>query len=347
MKSLKYLVLGVLLNLVVSTFGFLPRISLGEVRAAEENALAFPLKRENIRIRDPFVITDKENGLYYMYAQAANRAGSGFQGVEVYQSRDLENWSEPKKVLDVSDFENILMVWAPEVHEYEGKYYMFVTLTFRDLVASPAPVEGKNWPPMFRRGTWVFRADSPFGPFVAVKDKSHTPENWMCLDGTLWCEDGKPFMVFCHEWVQIIDGTINVAEMKKDLSDFVPSETEPPVLLVASSVKGGEDRPKVGKVTDGPFFYRSPKSGKLFMIWSTFLREGGYSVIVLESKTGKLAGPWSESKPLFTGHGGHGMIFETLDGKLLLSLHQPNTDKWERFHYFEIVDDGEELKLVK
>jgi hypothetical protein len=28
----------------------------------------------------------------------------------------------------------------------------------------------------------------------------------MALDGTLWVEDGVPYMIFCHEWIQITDG---------------------------------------------------------------------------------------------------------------------------------------------
>ncbi|UKI17739.1 MAG: hypothetical protein L6V80_06255 [Bacteroidales bacterium] len=40
----------------------------------------------------------------------------------------------------------------------------------------------------------------------------------MALDGTLWVEDGKPYMVYCHEWVQVMDGEMKVVELTRDLS---------------------------------------------------------------------------------------------------------------------------------
>ena len=33
-------------------------------------------KREEIRIRDPFILTDKENGCYYMYGTTALECGT-------------------------------------------------------------------------------------------------------------------------------------------------------------------------------------------------------------------------------------------------------------------------------
>jgi arabinan endo-1,5-alpha-L-arabinosidase len=49
--------------------------------------------------------------------------------------------------------------------------------------------------------------DTPTGPFAAFTNHSTWPTDRMTLDGTLWVEDGVPYMVFGHEWVQIKDGT--------------------------------------------------------------------------------------------------------------------------------------------
>ena len=56
------------------------------------------------------------------------------------------------------------------------------------------------------RGTQILKANSPFGPFELHSDGPVTPRDWECLDGTLWVEDGTPYMIFCHEWAQIVDG---------------------------------------------------------------------------------------------------------------------------------------------
>lgn len=87
------------------------------------------LKKEDIRIRDPFILTDRENNCYYMYGTTALEGGSlaARSSFSVYKSYDLENFEEPKVVVDgeklglwaTRDY------WAAEVHVYEGKYYLF------------------------------------------------------------------------------------------------------------------------------------------------------------------------------------------------------------------------------
>ena len=49
-------------------------------------------------------------------------------------------------------------VWAPEVHRYKGRYYLFVTLTSSDPLPTP---EGR--PPNVKRGTEILVADRPTG----------------------------------------------------------------------------------------------------------------------------------------------------------------------------------------
>ena len=60
------------------------------------------LKREDIRIRDPYIVTDKENGCYYMYGTTALVDGSlrAKATFSVYKTYDLENFEEPKIVFD-------------------------------------------------------------------------------------------------------------------------------------------------------------------------------------------------------------------------------------------------------
>ena len=92
------------------------------------------LKTEDIRIRDPFIYADQQSKTYYMYAQSANRAHSNFIGVEVYTSKDLMNWTPPQPVLTLPDDAGIKAVWAPEMHQYNDKFYLFVTLTMNETL---------------------------------------------------------------------------------------------------------------------------------------------------------------------------------------------------------------------
>jgi len=319
----------------VMTFAF-----SGWLAAGSAVGQTVTLKMEAIRVRDPFIYADTKTATYYLYAQAENRSDSGFKGVEVYASTNLTEWTAPRPVLTLPKDSGVAMVWAPEMHAYNNAYYLFVTLTFPSTVAEVKPVTAKSWPKMHKRGTWIYRADSPNGPFKPLKDESHTPPSWMALDGTLYVENSTPYMVFCHEWVQLIDGAIVAMELKRDLSDAVG---KPFKLFNASDAPGAKAGPQEGKVTDGPFLYKSPRSGTLFMIWSTFIPGKEYCVLLARSESGLIAGPWKGHAPISTTNGGHGMIFKALDGRLLLALHQPNTGPNERLRLIALKDDGATL----
>ena len=60
------------------------------------------LKREEIRIRDPFILTDKEAGCYYMYGTTNLHDGSlvAYPKFSVYKSYDLESFEEAKVIFD-------------------------------------------------------------------------------------------------------------------------------------------------------------------------------------------------------------------------------------------------------
>ena len=290
-------------------------------------------KRAEFRIRDPFVLVD--NGTYYLYE---SKPWFGGKDVCVRTSTDLENWSEKSVVMQVPEGVPCTAVWAPEVHRFNGRYYLFVTLTEERgsrPIAKMGPLAAeKNLAP---RGTWGFVADSPTGPFKALKRGPVPPADLMTLDGTLYVEDGKPWMVFCHEWCQMGNGTMECAPLTADLSAFASAPTR---LFDAEGALPG-----AGRVTDGCFLYRSEKSGALYMIWSNMVKDHGYCVLVRRSDSGRLAGPWSKDEILYGKNGGHGMIFRDLQGKLRLTLHQPNKGELERMVLFELEDDGRNLRV--
>ena len=165
------------------------------------------MKAADINVRDPFILTYQDK--YYLYASHTGK----FEGY-VYVSSDLENWSEPTEIISFdSSFWATKDYWAPEVHYYNGNFYLFVSLMS----------ETRN------RGTQIFKSESPTGPFVSISDGPQTPEDWMCLDGTLYVDKkGTPYMVFCHEWLQTVDGEMCVVELSKDLKHAVG---EPRVLF--------------------------------------------------------------------------------------------------------------------
>ena len=282
--------------------------------------------------RDPFVLA--EDGCYLLY-QAATYDGRC--GMSVRASFDLDNWTEPREVLRVPADVPATALWAPEVHKYNGAYYAFVTLTEKPGTRPVATMVEGFTTRLKPRGVWVFKAKSQFGPFEPVKRVPVTPPDWMTLDGTLWVEDGKPYMVFCHEWCQVKDGRMCYAPLSDDLSTM----TAEPVTMFSARVMEGANN-----VTDGPYLYKSPKSGILFMIWSNHIGKRVYCFLVRKSESGRLAGSWSKDEILFGGDGGHGMIFRAFDGRLMAAIHQPNS-KAERLKILEMEDTGNSLKVQR
>ena len=308
------------------------------------SSFAQNLTLKDIYIRDPFIVPVAEEGVYYMYASSpTTENGVTYGGMVAYKSKDLKTWTGPVRVFDVPRDNWITgTVWAPEVHSYNGKYYLFATLN-SDIIWK-APEQGH--PAFTHRATQVFWSERPEGPFQAFDEKvPHTPMGQMCLDGTLWVENGIPYMIYCHEWVEMMDGTMELVQLKDDLSGTVG---HPIRLFCASAAEWSTGSARTdGKrtyVTDGCFLYRT-KTGKLLMIWSSF-KNGDYAIGIAESATGKVIGPWRQQKePLFEKDGGHGMIFKTFEGELRLVLHSPNGGGLERAHLFEIEDCGDTLKL--
>ncbi|MDR1096909.1 MAG: glycoside hydrolase family 43 protein [Tannerella sp.] len=304
------------------------------------------LQLSEINIRDPYILAEQKSRTYYLYKSSPVKDDNGETrgGVEVYKSKDLAGWEGPVRVFTAPENNWITgNVWAPEVHAYKGKYYLFATLN--------SHIKWKKsreaWPDYLFRGTQVFYSDSPEGPFLPFGLTPHTPVDRMALDGTFWEEDATPYMIYCHEWVQIADGTVEAVELLPDLSAPAGRST---TLFCASAAdwSTGSVHPEplpVSYVTDGCFLYRT-KTGKLLMIWSSFMHNE-YAIGIAESVTGKVYGPWKQQQePLFTKNGGHGMIFKTFDGKLCLTFHQPNAPGGaERARIVELEDRGHTLKL--
>ena len=279
----------------------------------------FNIPSEQIHIRDPFIVADRASMQYYLFGTTDpdpwHGTGIGFQ---VYRSRDLRLWSKPEYAFRPPEgFWGTENFWAPEVHHYNGSWYLIASFYAED----------------HHRGVQIFRSGQITGPYLPISQVPATPEDWDCLDGTLYVEEDTPWLIFSHEWIQIHNGAICALPLSKDLSKAVG---DPITLFHAKdapwSVPGVGDAVSAKSdnyVTDGPFLFR--ENGKLKMLWSSFAA-GGYALGIAESRTGKLAGPWThQTAPVFD-FGGHGMLFDAFDQTRYLVLHAPNTSGQERPH---------------
>ena len=325
----------------------------GAVGKALFGATAPGERSESFRIRDPFVFADVKTRTYYLYG-VEHYIGETNEttGVWVRKSKDLETWSEARRVMVAR--RGTQCVWAPEVHEYKGAYYMFATLKdYPDkdnplVMMGPTPEWSSNVCGLWNswHATWIYRAESPEGPFLPVSERPVTPPGWVALDGTLYVEDGRPYLVFTHDWLQVADGTIEIAPLADDLSELAGP---PKTIFRASAIAPGT----LKGITDGPFVHRSPQSGRLFITWSTQnpdkqrAGQAGYCVVSSESATGLLEGPWVNHHIIFDSNGGHGMVFRTFDGRLKFALHSPDVWGKERLALYDFVDNGKGICIVE
>ncbi len=289
----------------------------------------YPYHVRDVHISDPCILADPESRLYYTYVQFVDTqrfpdvpAGPGH--FYVLESSNLIHWSKPAVCFEKNEFWADLDYWAPECHIWHGKYYLISS--FRAAGT-------------YRRCQCLV-SDSPRGPFRPVRNEPVTPDGWHCLDGTLYVDrQGDPWMVFCHEWLQVGDGQICAVRLSEDLGEAIGD----PVILFRAS-----DGPWVGTsgVTDGPFLHRLP-GGKLLMLWSSFTPDGSYAISYALSERGDIQGPWVQQKePLYAMDGGHGMLFYAFSGQLMMACHCPNDHMKKRILLFEMEEKKESLHIV-
>jgi beta-xylosidase len=320
----------ILLILALTIAGLAPVFSQYRQLVVRENV---PL--DSIRLSDPFILADKKSSTYYM---------TGTGGM-LWKTKDLKKWTGPFRVVkhDSSSWMgNNPMIWAAELHEYKGRYYYFGTFTNREVKIDT--VKGNV---IERRACHVLVSDKPEGPYLPMKDPVYLPADKPTLDATLWIENGKPYMLYCYEWLQNWDGTIEKIELKPDLSGTIGKEK---ILFRASDSpwsreKDEQDKDKPNKVTDGPFVFHT-QTGKLGMIWTSWIHDV-YVQGVAYSKSGTLDGPWiQEKEPITPPNYGHGMLFRTFEGQLLMVIHSHKdvNGRYVRIPYlFEVDDAGDKI----
>lgn len=316
-------------------------LSCANLSAQEQVGRSFRenIPLDSIRLSDPFILADKKSKTYYM---------TGTGGL-MWKSKNLRQWTGPYNVTEINPnswMGSHPMVWAAELWQNGGKYYYFATFTNRDVQIDTVANNVID-----RRACHILVADNPMGPYRQMEHDKYLPAEKPTLDATLWFDTNKkPYMIYCHEWLQNRNGTVEKIELASDFSGTVG---EGKILFRASdspwsreNTDDGSVRPNM--VTDGPFVFKTGK-GKLGMIWTSWIHDK-YTQGVAYSESGTLNGPWvQEPEPITPSNYGHGMIFRDFKGNWLMCLHSHSVVKGETIripHLFKINRDGEKLKVL-
>ena len=291
---------------------------------------------DSIQLSDPFILADSATHTYYM---------TGTGGL-LWTSRNLQTWDGPRHVVEIdtaSWMGPYPQIWAAELHHYRGKYYYFATFTNNAVTIDS--VAGRRIP---RRACHVLVSDKPDGPYRPMASPVYLPAHMPTLDATLFEDtDGHPYMVFCHEWLQNLDGTVERIRLTDDLTGTYGTMR---TLFRASDSPWSRNDEGTGpnQVTDGPFLFRT-QTGRLGMLWTSWIGKV-YTQGVAYSASGTIEGPWvQEPKPITPPNYGHGMLFRDWRGRLLCAIHSHQVVHGRTVrhpHLFLMDDEGDRLTTL-
>lgn len=315
-----------------------------KARMAEMNRIR-TVSFAELQMSDPFIYADKERGTYYLTSSGGRQ----------WRSKDLETWEGPYNIVDLSGTwcERAGFAAAAEIHRIGDYYYYAGTYSDHSEIIQAIP-RRYNVP---HNQTYLLRSESPEGPFVPFSVEpgyDYEPYEWDCIDGTLYEEDGRIYMVFVHEWTQLIDGTMDYIELAPDLTYTVSDW--PVTMFRATECPASGEMNGLGEatfglkmpgwVTDGPQMFRT-QTGRLGMLWSTWGDER-YLQVVCYSESGTIAGPWiQEEKPFLGNNSGHGMLFRTFEGELRYIVHHSEPGGGRKPQLWTVDDSGDKLVLVR
>ena len=342
----------------------IPEETPGPYTSAISTASGYPLKLPQMGIHDPYIYYDPVTEHYILHQGT---------GRNVWKSQDLTNWAGPIQAFTIvgrssgdnlgTNYETWLNAtytpalpwnrtsgnWAAEMFSYKGKYYFFTTLHndwAKPKLSSPTDESSYVLPSVQWRASIIAEGTSPEGPFTNMHYAAPvTPRDFMTLDATLYVDhDGTPWLVYAHEWVQKMDGTMEAIPLTNDLT---AAAGEPVLMFRASAApwyeyqkyqnqpqyaaSGGAKYTTVATtkelsnkqctqyVTDGPHVWETA-DGSLVCLFTTY-RDDEYIQSQFISRTGNIMGPWEPAPYLDFDDKGHAMIFEDKEGGMKLVMH--------------------------
>lgn len=295
--------------------------------AAFVPAQAADLRLAQIRCEGASILADSDSRTYYLYT-----AGSE-GGVLAYKSKNLAGWDGPSLVLQSPEARD------PNVFAYRGRTYLSATVSDKKTVIARPP---GSWRVNTAQGTRIFAGTSPTDPFTEALNggKSFTPADSVALGGTLYVEGDLVWLVYVHDWTQVVDSSLEAVRLKADLSAPVG---EPIYLFKASDAFWPEQQTSRDPRTypaAGPCLSRT-RNGGLVLIWAS-AKTGRTAVSVARSVTGGIRGPWKQDATLLVDGGIPGSIFRAFDGRLMMVLHRRTTAT-----LVELEDTGGTLRIRK
>lgn len=255
-----------------------------KIGAQQNNSIALALDSASIiQLADPAIFNDGKQ--YYLYGTVEGNSGNGFL---VYTSNDLHNWKLSEEnngyALHKSNAFGTAGFWAPQVFEWQNKFYMAYVANEQIGIAT---------------------SKSPLGPFI-IENKQPLAAPVKQIDPFVFIDDdGKKYLYH----VRLTGGNkIFVAQMKDDFSAILPQTLNECIVATESWENTANAK---WPVAEGPTVQKHKGVYYLFYTANDF-RNPDYAVGYATSS--HPLGPWKkwEGNPIMsrkmlgingTGHG--------------------------------------------
>ena len=267
---------------------------------------------QRVRGGDPFI--HLENGTYYLYFSSDDTVG-----LTVYTSTDLKEWLPDqgrdkfgRAYVNGNGFGSRLF-WAPEMHKYKGKYYLFHSAEEKVTVDV---------------------GDSPLGPFRNPEKKPFFPEG--NIDNSFFLDDdGTPYMLYAHFYA---GNEVWICELEKDLLHAKP-ETQRKLIRAEEDWEMNRTDPRFTKwsIAEGPCLVK--KDGLYWLTYSSHhVIDDNYNVCLATATNVK--GPYVKQGkgPILAPRGnykctGHHSLFKDKSGNWKIVFHSRDPGKGVRYTY--------------
>lgn len=279
---------------------------------------------KQVSVHDP--VMAKEGNTYYLFSTGP--------GITFYSSADMRSWKPEGRVFAqdpvwarkaAPSFNG--HVWAPDVHEHKGKYYVYYSVSGFGLNTSGI-------------GVTTNATLNPRAPSYKWEDQGMVlqsvpgRDNWNAIDPNI-IEDAKgtPWMAFGSFWN-------GIKMVKLDASRTKLAEPQEWHAIAARPRPPGtpDSEPGPGEI-EGPHILKKGDYYYLFVSWGLCCKKAASTYHVVVGRSKQVTGPYRDrngtdmlqggGSPVIAGNAkwkgvGHNAAY-TIDGKDLMVLHAYET----------------------
>jgi GH43 family beta-xylosidase len=310
------------MNRTIKNRLFLLIIILGSCHGVQDSSVRTTFSNPVYDGADPWII--KKDKVYYSCFSSGNGISISRSGILTIRGETKKVWTAPSMGW------NKMNIWAPELHFFEGRWYIYYAA-------------GEAGPPYIHQRSGVLRSENS-DPFSNYTDMGmlYTGDNPDLKSENRWAIDLCPFE-YGDKLYAVWSGWIDDAATDKTSQHLYIAEMESPVKMKSPRVKISS--PEESWETGGPLDLQEgpavlENNGSLFIVYScreSWRVEYRLGILKLKERKSPLTDPmnWEKSGPVFTGPygAGHCSFTESPDGKeewIIYHSKKDSSEGWKR-----------------